>query len=755
MTTDLDLFKSLYCRVDDAYGRATITKPVAVREPLTDAMVTAHLEGRERIGAYLLDQEGRSDRLVFDIDEWNPDLARAITRELAKLFINAYILTSKSRGFHIPAHFEIPVPASDLRRLGKYIAHRTNAPDTEIFPKQDHRDGPDGLGNFVWLPLHGESLRDGKTAILDDGNGLDPLPDQWEALSNIRRNSVETLASAMAVVGDWERASGNNIRKAAPPVAGIIPEKKRNNTLFRFACSMRRPGMTEGAMLAALRVENAERVVPPLGDDELQGIARRAAGYEPSAPLVPDEASGIEAETRTGLEPLRPTDLWNAQLFVRLHGSKVRYCDRMGGWYFYDGKRWTRADGGEIERLAKETVRHLYEMAALEPDDKKRQEIAKHAAKSEAVGKIDAMLELAKTEEGIIVAPDAFDRDPWLFNTQTGTLDLRTGKEHPHRPEDLITNISPAEWRGLDAPAPLFEKFINEAMDGDREKIDFLQRSGGYTLSGDMREQVFFFGHGPEAAGKGTFIRAKADVMGTYAQPTEIETFLVSRRESVRNDIASLVGARLVTASEPEDGQSFDEGLIKILTGQDKTKARFLFREAFEFSATFKIWLQGNHRPHIRSTGGAMWRRLLIVPFEKTVPEEHRDKLLGDKLKSPEERAGILAWAVRGCLEWLRDGLKPPEKIKAAVAEYRAAEDRIAPFLEDCCEIHPSGAVPAAQLYARYKAWAEGNGERPISKRSFGMRLSEKGFESGKSMSTRKWFGLVLITNREPGTDDE
>jgi putative DNA primase/helicase len=466
-----------------------------------------------------------------------------------------------------------------------------------------------------------------------------------------------------------------------------------------------------------------------------------------------------ELEPETALEPFRPTDLWNSQLFVHLHGDKVRYCDRMGGWYHYNGKRWSRADGGQIERLAKETVRYVYEMATLEPNDDRRQAIAKHAARSEAAGKLDAMLELARTEEGVIISPGAFDADPFKFNVQNGTLVIDPAGPsitlHPHRPEDLITNISPAEWRGIDAPAPLFEKFLSEAMGGDQEKIDFLRRGAGYTITGDMREQVFFFDHGPEAAGKGTFERAIADVMGTYAQSTEIETFLTSRRETVRNDIAALVGSRLVTAGEPEDGQSFDEGLIKILTGQDKTKARFLFRESFEFSATFKIWLSGNHRPHIRSTGGAMWRRLLIVPFEKTVPEDRRDKLLGEKLKSPEEQAGILAWMARGCLEWLRNGLKPPGKVKAAVAEYRAAEDRIQPFLDDCCENHPAGSVPAAQLYARYKTWADSNGERPISKRAFGMRLSEKGFESGKSGSVRKWLGLVLITGREPGADDE
>jgi len=261
-----------------------------------------------------------------------------------------------------------------------------------------------------------------------------------------------------------------------------------------------------------------------------------------------------------------------------------------------------------------------------------------------------------------------------------------------------------------------------------------------------MREQVFLFLHGPEAAGKGTFIRAIADGMGTYAQSTEISTFLTARRDAVRNDIASLVGARLVTASEPEDGQTFDEGLIKILTGQDKTKARFLFRESFEFSATFKLWLQGNHRPHIRSTGGAMWRRLLIVPFTQTVPEERRDKTLGDRLRTPEERAGILAWMVRGCLEWQRAGLRPPDSVRAAVAQYRAAEDRLAPFLEERTAASKSGQVPKGKLYSAYKAWAEEAGERPMSKRALGTRMEERGFApNDKAGQVRVWNGLFLV----------
>ncbi len=233
------------------------------------------------------------------------------------------------------------------------------------------------------------------------------------------------------------------------------------------------------------------------------------------------------------MEEFRPTDLWNARLFVRLHGGKVRYCEKLGGWHVFDGKRWKRSESGEVERLAKDTVRQMYEMAALEPNDTRRLEMAKHAARTEAAGKLLAMLDLAKTEMEIVVTPEAFDTDPWLFNVANGTLDLRTGELRAHRPEDMVTNLSPAEWCGIDAPAPAFEKFLADAMEGDQEKIGFLRRAAGYTIAGDMREQVFLFLHGPEAAGKGTFLRAISDVMGTYARSTEIGTFLTARRDTV------------------------------------------------------------------------------------------------------------------------------------------------------------------------------------------------------------------------------
>lgn len=441
-------------------------------------------------------------------------------------------------------------------------------------------------------------------------------------------------------------------------------------------------------------------------------------------------------------EPFRSTDLWNARFLVHLFRDRVRYCERMGGWFHYSGKRWARAENGEVERFAKETVRHLYTIAAAESDETRRRELAKHATRSEAAGKIMAMLELAKSEEEVAISPEGFDADPWLFNTETGTVNLRTGEEREHRAEDHITNLASAPF-DLDATCPTYERFLSESTGGDETLISFLRRARGYSLTGITREQALFFKFGPEASGKSTDERIVQAIMGSYARTAEIATFLTSRRDAVRNDLAGLAGARMVSATEPDEGQTFDETLVKQLTGEDRIKARFLFRENFEFSPTFKIWLCGNHRPHVRSTGGATWRRVHVLPFNRTVPEEKRDGRLFKKLMA--ERAGILAWMIRGCVEWQRDGLHAPDAVRTATAEYRQAEDILAPFIEECCVVGGAVRATAKSLFAAYRKWCEEAGERVMSQKRFGMRLDDRGFDSCRGTSgTRYWLGIGL-----------
>jgi putative DNA primase/helicase len=228
------------------------------------------------------------------------------------------------------------------------------------------------------------------------------------------------------------------------------PDKAGGTFAEKIPARLREIGYTGGifeAKLDGVKDPNELHKKNPEGFKAAFQAALDAARTAPAATA----SEAAPSATVEGLEDFRATDLWNARLFAHLHGDKVRYCDRLGGWHYYDGKRWTRATAGEVERLAKDIPRAMYAMAAAEPNETRRQEIAKHAARTEAAGKLAAILELAKTESEIAVSPEVFDAQPWLFNVANGTLDLITGELLPHRPEDMITNISPAEWRGLDA----------------------------------------------------------------------------------------------------------------------------------------------------------------------------------------------------------------------------------------------------------------------------------------------------------------
>jgi len=183
---DYDLFRSLFCLVDDAYGVMTDDRIFTIREKLTDEIIRDHLYGRKRIGTMFIDPDDRSDQLVIDIDEQRIDQATRILQVFEELGIYAYLESSKSKGFHIRSHWDLPFPASELRKIGKYIALRAEIPEAEVFPKQDSR-GEGGLGNFMFLPLHGESLKDGKTAILDPENDFKPVPEPWDALAAIKK----------------------------------------------------------------------------------------------------------------------------------------------------------------------------------------------------------------------------------------------------------------------------------------------------------------------------------------------------------------------------------------------------------------------------------------------------------------------------------------------------------------------------------------------------------------------------------------
>jgi putative DNA primase/helicase len=376
-------------------------------------------------------------------------------------------------------------------------------------------------------------------------------------------------------------------------------------------------------------------------------------------------------------------------------------------------------------------------------DEAQRKALVQHALRSESDGKLRAMVNLAKSEEGIPIAPDAFDRDPWLFNVENGTVDLRTGAISAHRPEAFLTKLAPVVY-DPSAATPLFEAFLARIFAKDPAMVGYLQQALGYSLTGQTVEQCWFLLHGIGANGKSTLLRTIIDLLCDYATWTPTQTLLAKRSEAIDNDLARLRGARFVGATETDGGRRLAEELVKRLTGGDKVAARFLYGEFFECAPEFKLWLATNHKPEIRGTDHATWRRVRLVPFTVTIPDEEQDKQLLEKLRG--EFPGILRWMVEGCLAWQRDGLRQPDAVTEATRTYRASMDVVGNFLAECCADDPHGTVKAADLYRAYLAWCDSGKEHAESQRKFGEVLRERGYSHGTRATggATTWRGIRL-----------
>jgi putative DNA primase/helicase len=448
---------------------------------------------------------------------------------------------------------------------------------------------------------------------------------------------------------------------------------------------------------------------------------------------------------------MRPlTDYGNAERLAARHGGDLRYCHPSGQWLVWDGCRWRPDDTGEVMRRAKDTVRAIYAEAAGIVDDEARKAIAGWARTSESGFRLHTMAQLAQSEPGLFVRPDELDADPWLLTVANGTLDLRSGTLRPHDPADLLTRLAPVPY-DPHAAAPTWDAFLQRILTGSRELTEFLQRAVGYALSGDTREQVLFILHGTGANGKSTLLTTLAHLLGDYAQSTPSESLMIKRPGAVPSDLARLRGTRLVIAVEAEEGERLAESLVKQMAGGDRIAARFLHHEGFEFTPAFKLFLATNHNPLIRGTDLATWRRIRRIPFAVSIPEAEQDRTLPDKLRA--ELPGILAWAVRGCQAWQRDGLGLPPEVQRATADYRLEMDVLANFLEDCCLLKPAAQVTAQALYQAYAGWCQANAEPPLAKRTFGRRLKDRGFHPQKGTAgTRYWLGIGLL--HEPDQPD-
>ncbi|HMB02696.1 MAG TPA: phage/plasmid primase, P4 family, partial [Isosphaeraceae bacterium] len=463
----------------------------------------------------------------------------------------------------------------------------------------------------------------------------------------------------------------------------------------------------------------------------LHALAELAASFVPTPPR--DVRGAVAPEDF----PINRTDLGNARRLIKRHGATLRYCPPWGSWLVWDGRRWQEDVTGQVARLAKQTVRAIGAEAAEADDDGEAKALLQWALKSEAKRQIDALIGLAWSEPGVPVEPGQLNTDPMLLNVANGTLDLRTGALRPHRPEDLITKLAPVAY-DPEAACPRWDAFLRRILDDDADLIRFVQRALGYALTGSVAEHVLFFLYGTGRNGKSTLLNVILALLGDYATTVDAGLLAAKRDQDHPTGLTDLDGRRFVPTAEVEDGKRLAEALVKKLTGGERIKARRMRADHYEFEPAHKIFLAANHKPEIKGTDEGIWSRIRLIEFRVFIPPEDRIKDF-DKALIAEEGPGILAWLVRGCLDWQRVGLAEPPAVARATAGYRAEMDALGDFLEDRCDRPDDPALQAraraltSTLYHAYVEWSRDNGLEPLSARRFGSEMERRGFPLVKS----------------------
>jgi putative DNA primase/helicase len=382
------------------------------------------------------------------------------------------------------------------------------------------------------------------------------------------------------------------------------------------------------------------------------------------------------------------------------------------------------------------------EAKAMDEDDNRREALQRHCCSSQSAARLAAMCQVAESEKEVVVTPEELDRDPFLLNCKNGTLDLRTGVLRKFNRKDLITKLSPVEF-SESATCPIFTGFLKRITNGDADLMGFLQRVFGYSLTGSVKEKAFFIFCGAGDNGKTTLLEAFRNVAGDYAGQIPIDSLLRSNDTKIPNDVAQLVQKRFVTSSEPPEGRRFNSSMMKYITGMGTLQARQLYKEFFEFPPTFKLFIDANKKPRVAGDDKAMWNRIFVIPFEAVISEEEKDKDLINKLQA--EAPGILAWAVRGCLDWQKNGLQVPESVKNASRAYHDEMDTVARFITECCELGSGNQEKTADLYLAYGKWCAQEGEEPEEIGTFGKMLGgRKDLEPHKIKGERGWAGIKL-----------
>jgi len=469
----------------------------------------------------------------------------------------------------------------------------------------------------------------------------------------------------------------------------------------------------------------------------------------------------IDQSTPEGAqESFDSSDTDASRRLVQAYGEDIRHAQGIG-WHVWDGKRWKPDKERKrlIEKAKQRACAWLEECARSNNGD--RDKLVKAACNLKNCNRIKAAVELAESDPRIRLEADVFDADPWILNCESGIIDLKTGELEQHDRNALCSKLAPvafdpeAKHKALDT---LLETI--RATCGD-DIPAFLSRCLGCCLTGDTSAESLFLLQGEGGAGKTTLLEAACAMLGDYAVKLPFESFMLAKNGrgpgAASPDLISLRGARLACAAEGDRTAAIDAGTVKMLTGGENVSARALYCSPIVFRPSWKLWLCSNYDPRCDADDSGLWRRITKLQFQP-IPAEHRDPAVKSALvNAPEARAALLAWALRGCLDWQkrgggRIGLAEPESIKALTEAYRRKMDTAGQWFADMLDTgqmakDDSASATNGELRACYEAWCRDNGAMPLGVQRFSAFLARQGLAKERKSEGMVWRGIRLTTS--------
>ena len=690
------------------------------------------------------------DHIDSNLEDWRAgdNDPNNLVNKFQDLTDNTYMEVSQS-GTGIHAIFKGKIPGK-RRRKGNYEMYQTGRffalTGNNIIPDPTIKSMSDDEMKTLYEFLFG---KDNIVQLHSESDNITPVDLSVVEIIKRAENSAKTgTRFTMFMKGGWEQfyashseadmAFANDLAFWTGRDFHKMDTIFRNSSLMREKFDEKHGAVTYGTSLLNKAINETQNIYNPESDSQDSESSYTFSFNEDKTKKIMPRSWDDQGRG------LRMRDQFATVL-------KFNAVDKK--WFFFNGSYWQEDIGNQrvelaAERVANSIKKEKPELSFSTKTDEDKAMNEWYRFQKDSRSHMAKMHMIDEFKKYVIVKHGEFDKEDMLLNTESGYVDLSSGELHDHDIDKKFSHQTVAEYSD-NVDAPLWEKFLNQIFNNDEELIHYVQKAIGYSFTGSVDEQCLFILNGRGRNGKSVFSNVVSDVAGNYAKQMNVQTIVAKKNQSgsANSDIARLEGARIVTSSELNEGDRFDESLVKQLTGGDKILARFLYGSEFEYKPKFKIWMATNHLPIIRGTDDGIWRRIKIIPFNIQIPKEKVDKKLEYKLKA--EYTGILNWIVQGAIMWQQEGLEDPEAVTKVIETYRAEMDPLDAFLEECCTTGQNYSIKAREMYDAYHEWAKESEEYKMSMTKFGREMSKKLLRVKK----RDGWYYVGLKLKEPDSD--